>query len=175
VASQSERRVGPPNPAASAAATKLSDLSWLAGSWQGAWGPRVAEQVWTPPNAGVMLGSFQLVENDKTLVIELFTLTESPDGIRLRIRHFTPSLVPWEKNGPAVLDLTGADAKSAIFKNFADGEPRTQSFRKIDADSYTSRSEIEPPTGDPQIAEIIFHRVHGQAAPPKRKPAKKNT
>ncbi len=132
----------------------------------------MAQQVWAPPKAGVMLGSFQLAENDKTLVIELFTLAETPDGVELRIRHFTPSLVPWEKNGPTVLQLTGIDTKSAVFENFVNGEPKTQSFRRVDADTYTSRSEVVPPEGNAQVAEISFRRVRGEVVPPKRKPSK---
>ncbi len=125
------------------------------------------------PRADVMLGTFQLAESDKTLVIELFTLTETPDGIELRIRHFTPSLVPWEKDGATVLRLSSADAKAAVFENPVNGEPKTQSFRRVDADTYTSRSEVMPPQGDPQMAEITFHRARGEAAPIKTKRAKK--
>lgn len=166
---QSSSAVTATDPAAKAT---LADLAWLAGSWQGSWGPRIAQQVWTPPNSGVMLGSFQLAENDKTLVVEIFTLTETPEGIELRIRHFTPSLMPWEKDGPTVLKLTSMDAKSAIFENFVNGEPKTQTVRKMDADTYTSRSEVMPQEGNPQVAEITFHRLHGEAAPPKHKAAK---
>jgi Domain of unknown function (DUF6265) len=119
-----------------------------------------------------MLGTFQVTENDKTLVIELFTVTETASGIELRIRHFTPSLVPWEKDGPTVLRLASADAKSAVFENPTNGEPKTQSFRRVDADTYVWRSEVAPPQGDPQISEITFRHAHAEAAPVKRKPAK---
>jgi hypothetical protein len=155
-----------------AAKATLADLAWLAGSWQGFWGPRIAQQVWTPPNSGVMLGSFQLAENDKTLVVEIFTLTQTPEGIELRIRHFTPSLVPWEKDGATVLKLTSLDAKSAVFENFVNGEPKTQSMRRMDADTYTSRSEVMPQEGNPQVAEITFHRLRGEAGSVKRKTPK---
>jgi len=66
----------------------LADFAWLAGRWQGSWGPRVAQQVWTAPKAGVMMGTFQLEENDKTLVLELFTVVEEPGGIKFHLRHF---------------------------------------------------------------------------------------
>src|SRR5208337_3052418 len=102
----------------------LADFSWLAGRWQGTWGPRVAQQTWTAPKAGVMLGTFQLAEGGKTLVLELFTLVEDAEGIKLYLRHFTPSLTPWEKPGPTTLDLQTADAKSIVFVNPADGEPK---------------------------------------------------
>jgi hypothetical protein len=147
--------------------TTLADLSWLAGRWQGAWGPRLAQQTWTAPRAGVMLGTFQLAEDDKTLVLELFTLVEDSSGITLYLRHFTPSLTPWEKPGPTALHLETADAKSIVFVNPFDGEPKQDVITRIDTDTYVSRSEIVPDQGDPQATEITYHRVF-DGPPPKR-------
>jgi hypothetical protein len=148
-------KVTPPAPAAK---TTLADFAWLAGRWEGAWGPRIAHQTWAPPRAGVMLGTFQLTENDKTLVVELFTLVEKPDGIELRLRHFTPSLVAWEKSGPAVLKFTSTDPKTVVFENPNNGEPKRAVIRRIDADTYISRSEIVPEKGDSQVTEITYRR-----------------
>jgi Domain of unknown function (DUF6265) len=148
----------PPVPAAVPPKPTLNDFAWLAGRWQGAWGPRVAQQVWMPPQGGVMSGTFQLVENGGTLVIELFTLVEKPDGIKLYFRHFTPTLAPWETSAPTILNLANASSKSIEFDNPVDGEPKRAIIRKIDADTYISRSEIVPEKGDTQIVEITYHR-----------------
>lgn len=156
----------PPRPAAQAPSTApappakptLADLAWLTGRWQGAWGPRVAQQVWTAPKAGVMLGTFQLAEGDKTLVLELFTLVESPEGVKIHLRHFTPTLIAWEKPGPTVLNLASIDSKTAVFENLLDGQPKRAIFTRIDTDTYVSRSEIVPEKGDMQVTEITYHR-----------------
>jgi len=137
----------------------LADLSWLSGRWQGAWGPRSAQQVWTPAKGGVMLGTFQLEEDDKTLVLELFTVVEEPDGIKIHLRHFTPSLVPWEKPGPTVLELASVDSKSIVFENRVDGQPKRTTFTRVDPDTYTVRSELVPEKGDSQVTEITYHRL----------------
>jgi hypothetical protein len=158
-----EKRSSLPAPAAK---TTLANFAWLEGRWQGAWGPRTAQQVWTPPRAGVMLGTFQLIENDKTLVIELFTLVEKQDGIELRLRHFTPSLVAWEKSGPTVLKLTSVDPKTIVFENPGDGEPKRAVIQRIDADTYISRSEILPKKGDLLVTEITYRRQKDE--PPSR-------
>jgi hypothetical protein len=144
----------------------LADFAWLAGRWQGAWGQRVAQEVWTAPKAGVMMGTFQLAENDKTLVLELFTLVEEPDGIKFHLRHFTPSLVAWEKPGPTVLNLASADPKVIVFENPLDGQPKHTIITRIDADSYVSRSEVVPEKGELQVTEITYHRQ--KDAPPAR-------
>ncbi|MGA3294044.1 MAG: DUF6265 family protein [Candidatus Acidiferrales bacterium] len=142
----------------------LSDFAWLAGRWQGVWGPRIAQQVWMPPKAGTMVGIFQLAENGETLVIELFTLVEKPSGIDFYFRHFTPQLAPWEKSDPTVLNLASADSKAIVFENPVNGEPKRAVIRRIDADTYVSRSEIVPDKGDMQVIEITYHRQKAVAA-----------
>jgi Domain of unknown function (DUF6265) len=161
----------------SAPGPKLSDFAWLEGRWRGDWGPRVAEQVWMAPKAGMMPGDFRLVENDKVLVIELFTLVEKTAGINFYFRHFTPELVPWEKSDATLLNLSSAETGKFDFENSASGKPKRVVFRRIDADTYTWRSEIIPASGDPQIVEITYHRQplaavapnSGSSAHPKKK------
>jgi Domain of unknown function (DUF6265) len=159
------------SPQAPTSKPTLTDLSWLAGRWQGTWGARLAQQTWTMPKAGVMLGTFQLAEGDKTLVLELFTLVEDTDGIKLYLRHFTPSLTPWEKPGPTTLTLQSLDAKSIVFVNPVDGEPKQDVITRLDMDTYISRSEVVPEKGDAQVTEITYHRVF-EGPPPKRRGSK---
>jgi hypothetical protein len=147
-----------PTPPQSIPGPKLSDFAWLEGRWRGEWGPRVAEQVWMGPKAGMMLGDFRLLENDKVLVVEFFTLVEKAGGINFYFRHFTPELVPWEKSDATLLNLASAELRKLDFENPANGKPKRVLFTKIDADTYTWHSEIIPENGDPQIIEITYHR-----------------
>jgi len=105
------------------------------------------------------MGTFQLEENDKTLVLEVFTVVEGPEGIKIHLRHFTPSLVAWETPGPTVLELASVDSKSIVFENRIDGQPKRTTFTRVDPDTYTVRSELVPEKGDPQVTEITYHRV----------------
>ncbi len=147
-----------PAPAPAGQKPTLADFAWLEGRWQGTWGPRVAEQCWTSPKAGMMLGTFRLVEDEKTLVLELFTLIEKPDTINFYFRHFTPVLVPWEKTDATFLKLVSLDSTKALFENPVDGEPKHSILTRVDADTYISRSEIIPANGDMQVIEITYHR-----------------
>jgi hypothetical protein len=147
------------SPAPSDPATaKLSDFAWLEGRWRGDWGPRVAEQVWLAPRAGVMEGMFRLIEADKTLVVEFFTLVQKPDGISFYFRHFTPSLAPWEKSDSTVLNLTSIGEKKSVFENPVNGMPKSSSLMRIDANTYVLHSELVPEAGDPQAIEITYKR-----------------
>jgi Domain of unknown function (DUF6265) len=160
----------PPAASASAPAAEprsgLANFAWLEGRWLGAWGPRVAEQCWTAPKAGMMLGTFRLVEDEKTLVLELFTLVEKPDGINFYFRHFTPALVPWEKADATVLNLVSLDGARFVFENPVNGEPKHSILTRLDADTYVARSEIVTETGDTQVIEITYHRQKNPAATP---------
>ena len=133
-----------------AAKPTLGDLAWLAGRWQGSWGPRTAQQTWLPPKGGAMVGTFQASENGRTLVVELYSLVQTADGIALHLRHFTPSLVPWEKSGEIVLDLSSLDPRTAVFENATGAQPQRQTLTRVDQDSYcllyTSPSPRDPKT-----------------------------
>ena len=148
----------PPAPAQKAPPPKLADFEWLEGRWRGEWGPRVAEQIWLAPKAGLMVGVFRLTEADKPLVIELFTIVQKNDGINFYLRHFTTALVPWEKSDATVLNLASADGKKIDFENPANGMPKRAILTRVDADTYTSRSELVPQKGDTQVIEITYHR-----------------
>ena len=157
---------GAQNPSAPAAAqhaparpkTTLADFAWLEGRWLGTWGPRSAEQCWSSPKAGMMVGTFRLVENEKTLVIEMFALEEKPEGINFYFRHFTPDLVPWEKGDATMLNFVSLDGQRATFENPVNGQPKHAIFARVDPDTFISRSEIEPESGDLQVIEITYHR-----------------
>lgn len=80
---------GPQANSRSAQAT-LANLAWLEGRWQGNWGPRTAEETWMAPKAGVITGLFREIENDKTLVIELFSLVENVRRNRISLSALYP-------------------------------------------------------------------------------------
>lgn len=144
----------------------LEQLTWLEGQWRGEWGSRIAEQTWLELKAGEIAGLFRVIEGEKTLVLELFSSVEKPDGVQFYLRHLTPELLPWEKPDATMLKLESIDATKATFVNPVNGEPKRIIFTRLDADTYTERSEIESETGEPQVIEITFHRQKPQAAAP---------
>jgi Domain of unknown function (DUF6265) len=144
--------------AVEATSPSLSDFSWLEGTWRGEWGPRTAEQVWLAPKAGEALGIFRLVENEKTLVIELFTLVQNSNGIDYYLRHFTPQLIPWEKSDATVLHLASHGDTKFEFENPANGMPKRAILTRLDANTFVARSEIVPESGEIQVVEITYHR-----------------
>lgn len=145
----------PQTPASNVKPALLADLSWLQGQWAGTWGPRTASQIWSAPRAGVLLGTLQIAENNKTTDVEFFMITQANTAIEYRLLHFTPSFTAW---APATLFLTSTDSRKFVFQNQADGQPHQVVLTHTDADTYTSHWEIVHETGDPLTYDITFHR-----------------
>jgi hypothetical protein len=145
--------------------TKLEDFSWLAGRWEGKLGPLLpekqmtAEQQWMAPRNGTMQGSFRLTNSEKTLVIEFFTLRETPNGIVFYFRHFSPELKPWEEVEAYHLNLTKTDAGSFRFDNPVVNELKDAILTRVDTDTYISHGDIAGNDGKPQVVEVTYHRL----------------
>lgn len=144
--------------------SELADFSWLAGTWQGAWGPRTAEQAWTFPASGSMSGTMQITERRKSFVTELFLLSQSDSAVELKMRHFTATLTPWQGAEPAVLTFSSEDKDGLAFVNSSGAQPERIVFKRLDADHYILRSEVAPGENNAQVTEIVFHRI--RQAPP---------
>lgn len=155
----------PPSPIKSpppdAKTISLSDLAWLQGQWTGAWGTRIATQVWSAPRAGMILGALQIVADDKTTVVEFVTLTQTPTGVQYRVLRFTPSMIPWDKSGPPLLLLMSADSKRFIFHNESDSQPNQVIFNRTDPDTYVD--QMLQKSSDSQTTNITFHRQKSNA------------
>jgi hypothetical protein len=137
----------------------LADFSWLAGRWDGKLGPMSAEQVWMAPKNGTIQGFFRLTDSEKTIVIELFTLRETPDGIIFYFRHFSPELKPWEESEAFHLSLTKSDATTFRFDNPVVNQLKDAILTHPDADTYISHGDITDADGKPQAIEVTYHRV----------------
>ena len=144
-------------------AATLADFSWLAGRWEGKLvspsQQMTAEQEWMAPRNGTMQGFFRLTDNEKTIVIELFTLRETPDGIVFYFRHFSPELKPWEEAEAYHLNLTNSDSGSFRFDNPVVNQLKDAILTRTDNDTYTSHGDITGADGKPAVIEVTYHRV----------------
>jgi hypothetical protein len=145
----------PQTPTPNVKPASLADLAWLQGQWSGTWGPRTVTQIWSAPRAGVLLGTLQIAENDKTSDVEFFMITQTKTAIEYRLLHFTPSFTAW---APAALFLTSTDSRKFVFQNQSDGQPHQVVLTRADPDTYTSHWEIVHETGDPLAYDITFRR-----------------
>ncbi|MEM7100421.1 MAG: DUF6265 family protein [Pseudomonadota bacterium] len=77
---------------------RLSDLDWMTGSWAGPVGnpdnPQRLEETWGDPLAGTMTAMVRMTMGDRTVMIELISITESEDSLLLHIQQFNPDMSP---------------------------------------------------------------------------------
>jgi len=137
----------------------LEDFSWLAGRWEGKLGPMTAEQQWMAPKNGTMQGFFRLTDTEKTIVIELFTIRETPGGIEFYFRHFSPELKPWEEKEAYHLNLTKSEGGVFCFDNSVVNQLKDAILTRVDGDTYVSHGDITDADGKPKAIEVTYHRV----------------
>jgi hypothetical protein len=143
----------------------LADFAWLAGRWEGKLGApgsdkqMSAEQEWMAPKNGTMQGFFRLTDNEKTIVIELFTIRETASGIVFYFRHFSPELKPLEETEAYHLNLTKWDGEVFRFDNPVVNQLKDAILTHNADDSYTSHGDITGADGKPAVIEVTYHRV----------------
>ena len=146
-------------------AATLADFAWLAGRWEGKFGPSgsekqlTAEQQWMTPRNGTMQGMFRLTDNEKTIVLELFTIRETPEGIVFYFRHFSPELKPLEETEAYHLNLTKWDASTFRFDNPVMNQLKDAILTHHSDDTYTSHGDLTGADGKPTVIEVTYHRV----------------
>jgi hypothetical protein len=143
----------------SSAKAKLADFDWLAGHWTADIPAGHIDQYWAKPGADGTFGMFRLSAPDKTLVLELFTLRETPDGIEMRVRHFNMDLTPWEKENSIVLKLKSLSKGTAVFENPISNQPKRSTMRRLGPDSFHVKSEIIHADKKTEVIELTLKRA----------------
>ena len=138
---------------------RLFDFNWLAGHWTADIPAGHVDQYWANPGADGCVGMFRLSTPEKTLVLEFFTLRDTPDGIEMRVRHFNLDLTPWEKDQPIILKLKSLSKDTAVFENPISNEPKRSTLKRLGPDSFRAKSEIIHPDKKTEVIEITLKRA----------------
>jgi hypothetical protein len=80
----------------------IADVAWLAGTWSGPALGGFAEEIWSEPAAGAMMGVFRLLRDEAVVFYEILTITESDGSLLLRLKHFDADLRGWEERDESV-------------------------------------------------------------------------
>ena len=111
----------------------LSDLSWLAGGWQGIMGKAQIEEHWIQPAGGTMLAVSRTVANGRTVAFEFLRIESRTDGIFYVAQP--------QGRPPVEFKLTQRSENRAVFENPQHDHPKIIRYSK-DADG-SLRAEIE--------------------------------
>jgi hypothetical protein len=104
-------------------------------------------------------GMFRLSNDQKTILLEFFTIRETTDGIFFYFRHFSPELVPQEKEEAYRLKLTKFDAGRFQFDNTVQNALKDAILTVNDSDHYISHGDLMGADGKPRVIEAPYHRV----------------
>jgi hypothetical protein len=134
------------NENAKPAAARIEDLAWIEGHWRGTGLGAVAEEVWSAPEAGAMMGMFRLIRDGKLSFYEILTLSQEGESVLLRIKHFNPDLTGWEEKDRSVeFRLVRLDPRHAWFDGLtferSDDDTLRVTVRVSDRKKGTSRDE----------------------------------
>lgn len=104
------------NPEAAPVAAKIGDVAWLTGYWKGDGLGGISEELWMPPMADRMYGTYTLVKDDAVVFTETMLLVESEGSLVLRVKHFDPAFIGWEeKDGYVSFPLVKLADNEAYF------------------------------------------------------------
>ncbi len=136
----------------------LGDMAWLAGSWTGEGLGGQVEEIWSPPQAGAMMGMFRLLRDGKTVFYELMTLVEEGGSLVLRLKHFGPDLTGWEEKAETVdFPLVAVAGDRLLFDGLT--------FSRHGNDAVTIYVAISAEDGAVRDEAFRYTRVRGQSLP----------
>jgi hypothetical protein len=75
----------------------IKDMAWLAGHWKGSALGGTVEEIWSPAEAGGMIGMYRLLRDGKPIFYEILTIFEDMGSLLLKLKHFHPDLKGWEE------------------------------------------------------------------------------
>jgi hypothetical protein len=147
----------------------LRDFAWLTGRWEGTVGNLAGatlEVTYSAPRAGLMTGMMRLVQRDTVLVVELISLVETPKGVEMRFRHFSPTLDAYEREFKQTMRLTSHQPSADVFENtvafdaqLMSTQPRRTSLVRRGTDEFVGRSDIIGSDGKPAEIVSTYHRL----------------
>lgn len=95
----------------------ISSVAFMAGAWRSDEGG-VTEEHWSAPAGNNVMGMFRWLKPDGTpMIFEILTITQETQGVVLRLKHFSATLVGKEEKADSMtLILSQAAPTKAVFK-----------------------------------------------------------
>ena len=138
------------DPAARPAAT-VEKVAWMAGSWEGEAFGGTVEEVWTPPSAGTMVGTFKLVDGGKPSMYEFQILVEEEGSLLLKLKHFNADFSGWEeKDGFVSFPLVKLTEDAVYFSGLT--------YRRVGSDRLEVHVALER-GGEVHEERLVFRRA----------------
>ncbi|MEL6945864.1 MAG: DUF6265 family protein, partial [Bacteroidota bacterium] len=97
----------------------ITEVSWIAGHWQGEAFDGIIEEVWTPPLGNSMMAAFKLVNEEQITFYEIITIAEENESLVMKLKHFHSDLKGWEEKDEYIeAKLVKIEGQKAYFNGF---------------------------------------------------------
>lgn len=94
----------------------ITDVAWIAGTWRGEAFGGTAEEIWSAPLDGTMMGAFKSSDSGKVSFYEFMVIRTVGESLVLQLKHFDADLTGWEEQDETVdFQLVEPTANAACF------------------------------------------------------------
>ena len=107
----------------------------------------------------------RLADQGKILVVELISLVDTPNGVEMRFRHFSPALEAYEPQFKQTMRLSSHSSDRDVFENVTpydstlmSTQPRITQFIRPRPNELVGRSNIIDDKGKPAVVESFYRR-----------------
>ena len=120
-------------------------------------GVAAAEEYWSAPDGGSIMGMFRMTPRGKSTLYEFLLIEENGDGVALRFRHYGRKFKDIDEK-PLHLKLARAGDKQAVFENVDGNQPKRIIYR-IDESDLVAFVESTRDDGTPESFSLRFSKV----------------
>lgn len=145
----------------------IQALSFITGTWHGELFGGKADETWTAPRDGTMMGVFRLTWDDGRRLYELLLVEEKGNGeVEMVFRHFDEGMGLWEREieKPNRFRLAEAGENFAVFE--APDRSQEPALFRFELDPVSDRLKITVASldGEGKIRES-FEAVYARVVP----------
>jgi len=140
----------------------INDLAFLAGQWGGSVGGDTAEEHWSHPTAGNIMGMFRWISAEGEIdMLEMLSITEEADGIYLRLVHYDKQLAAWEDE-PITLKMRSLEGRLVRFDPVNEGDLESITYDRRQADRLDIVVDFTEESGRaPIVCNLMRLRFRG--------------
>jgi hypothetical protein len=134
----------------------IDSLAFLAGTWAGEMHGSYVEETWSRPRGNNIVGSFRWLRPDgRPILFEILTITEEEAVLRLRLRHYSPTLAgKEERDKPMTLKLAESGPARVVFSAEKDAGDLAQIAYEVLDDVLTITVAFTQPDRDPLVFNL---------------------
>ncbi len=144
--------------AAAQTRAKINDLGWMAGNWTAIMDRNTAERNCSNLAGGSMTCTLRVIAAGKVVWVEISVLRETPNGIVLDTRFFTPDLQPADPISNELV-LKSAAANEWVFDNPHGTQPKDTIITRLGENTMNGHADLVDLQGKASVIDISWQRV----------------